>query len=153
MRNKRTAIAFALAPLGTLLALAFVCAGEWILQIGMFEGRGAASVLGVFLNYLAPALLISYTGVAILGIPAYLLVRQRREPSLGLTVIVGALLGSCAAVAAWPVASFAGFAGLTAPGCISLFLLSGVLTAAAFWVAHRAPNSPLHRTRPAPPSS
>lgn len=104
-----------------------------------------ASLLGA-LVWFPLGVAVSYVVTAVLGVPAFILMRRFHRPTVIYWIVAAGLIGLAAgllatlAVSGWSTGSLVGLGAFGAVG--------GALTGWLFWqVAVKPPNSTLHRTR------
>jgi hypothetical protein len=133
-----TLLAFVIAPLATIPAIAILLVIAYLLGLGSFRGAPPGLVLTSLFTITVFALPISYLAAVVLGVPAYVVARRRGLLGLGHSLAIGA------AVALLPlwlyfafVAAVEGFrvtrGAATALAWTVLFAACGASSGATFW--------------------
>ncbi|HEV8660658.1 MAG TPA: hypothetical protein VGS96_18790 [Thermoanaerobaculia bacterium] len=158
MRHLKTIAAFALAPLATPLAIAVAFLLADVLGIGWFAGKNLGLVLSNATLYAIWSLPLAYASAILLGVPAYVLARNRRWFSfsqfltIGIAVAVIPLLVVFAVIIIRQAMTFRPAvvrlitSSVTdAASWLFLFSISGAASGALFWLIETSNTHDRHR--------
>lgn len=137
MRSK-TIAGFILAPLAAPVAIAGAFTIAWLLRLDWFADRSLQTLLAAILMFATYAPFFAYPVAVLLGIPAYVIARNRKWLALPQSLAIGIIVAVAPLFAFWAyVAVKDGTYALTelrdAMWWTFLFALSGAASGAAFW--------------------